>query len=122
MDIMRPPLEGRVSPAPWLVTRSRTDAPGLIGKAMTIHPDAGVDRRLVVTFGSEKQLLVCVNWATLKSLGERRGTFEQGSVLASCEAWERSTEPTKIRWKSFTTRRQACFEDRATTFGRQVIR
>lgn len=49
-----------------------------------------VDRRPVATFGSEQQLLVYVNWATLKSLGERRGKFEQGSALASYEAWDRS--------------------------------
>lgn len=53
----------------------------------------GVDRRLVATFGSEQQLLAYVNWATLKSLGERRGKFEQGSALASFQAWENSTEP-----------------------------
>ena len=58
----------------------------------------GAARRLVATFGSEQQLLVYVNWATLKSLGERRGKFEQGSALASYEAWEHSNEPltTKI--------------------------
>lgn len=53
----------------------------------------GVDRRLVATFGSEQQLLAYVHWATLTSLGERHGKFEQGSVLASYEAWEHSTEP-----------------------------
>jgi len=45
----------------------------------------GVDRRLVATFGSEQQLLAYVNWATLKSLGERRGKFEQGSDLLTSE-------------------------------------
>jgi hypothetical protein len=53
----------------------------------------GVERRLVATFGSEQQLLAYANWATLKSFGERRGKFEQGSALAGYEAWERSTEP-----------------------------
>ena len=53
----------------------------------------GVERRLVATFGSEQQLLAYVNWATLKSFGEQRGKFEQGSVLASYNAWEHSTEP-----------------------------
>jgi len=52
----------------------------------------GVDRRLIATFGSEQQLLAYVNWATLKSLGERRGKFEQGSALASYESWERSSD------------------------------
>ncbi len=53
----------------------------------------GVDRRLVATFGSQQQLLAYVRWATLKTLGENRGKFEQGSVLASYDAWEHSTEP-----------------------------
>ena len=53
----------------------------------------GVERRLVATFGSEQQLLAYVRWATLKGLGEQRGKFEQGSALASCDAWEHSTEP-----------------------------
>ena len=49
--------------------------------------------RLVATFGSEQQLLAYVRWATLQSLGNQRGKFEQGSALASCEGWEQSTEP-----------------------------
>lgn len=53
----------------------------------------GVERRLVATFGSEQQLLAYVHWATLKSFGENRGKFEQGSALVSYEAWERSTDP-----------------------------
>ena len=53
----------------------------------------GVPRRLVATFGSEQQLLAYVRWATLQDLGERRGKFEQGSALASYEAWEQATEP-----------------------------
>lgn len=53
----------------------------------------GSNRRLVATFGSEQQLLAYVNWATLKSLGERRGKFEQGSALASCDGWEQSARP-----------------------------
>ena len=52
----------------------------------------GVDRRLVATFGSEQQRLAYVHWATLISLGERRGKFEQGSALASYDAWEKSIE------------------------------
>ena len=52
-----------------------------------------VDRRLVATFASEQQLFAYVAWATLKSLGERRGKFEQGSALASYEAWEQSARP-----------------------------
>lgn len=43
MDIMRPPLEGQVSPAPWLVSRSRVDVPALISKALTAHPNSSVD-------------------------------------------------------------------------------
>ena len=54
---------------------------------------AGAARRLVATFGSEQQLLAYVRWATLQDLGNRRGKFEQGSALASYEAWEQSSEP-----------------------------
>lgn len=43
MDIMRPPLDGQVSPAPWLVARSAVDVPALIRKGLTIHPNASVD-------------------------------------------------------------------------------
>jgi hypothetical protein len=53
----------------------------------------GVPRRLAATFGSEQQLLAYVRWATLQDLGHRRGKFEQGSALASYEAWEQTTEP-----------------------------
>lgn len=53
----------------------------------------GVERRLVATFGSEQQLLAYVRWATLQDFGDRRGKFEQGSALASYQAWEPSTEP-----------------------------
>lgn len=53
----------------------------------------GVTRRLVATFGSEQQLLAYVRWATLKDLGQQRGKFEQGSALASYEAWEQAAEP-----------------------------
>lgn len=50
-------------------------------------------RQLVATFGSEQQLLAYVSWATLKSLGQRQGKFEQGSELASYESWEQALEP-----------------------------
>jgi hypothetical protein len=50
-------------------------------------------RRLVATFGSEQQLLAYVRWATLQDFGNHRGKFEQGSALASYEAWEQSPEP-----------------------------
>ena len=50
-------------------------------------------RHLVATFGSEQQLLAYVRWATLQDFGNHRGKFEQGSALASYEAWEQSTEP-----------------------------
>ena len=49
--------------------------------------------RLVATFDSEQQLLAYVRWATLESHGEHRGKFEQGSALASFDAWESSVEP-----------------------------
>jgi hypothetical protein len=53
----------------------------------------GAGPRLVATFGSEQQLLAYVNWATLKSHGEQRGKFEQGSELASYESWQSAGEP-----------------------------
>jgi hypothetical protein len=49
--------------------------------------------RLVATFDSEQQLLAYVRWATLESHAEQRGKFEQGSALASLDAWQTSTEP-----------------------------
>lgn len=53
----------------------------------------GVEQRLVATFGSEQQLRAYVRWATLKSLGENQGKFEQGSALASYQSWKKSTTP-----------------------------
>ena len=53
----------------------------------------GAPKKLVATFASEQQLLAYLRWAMLEDLGENRGKFEQGSALASCNAWERSTEP-----------------------------
>lgn len=53
----------------------------------------GVARRLVATFSSEQQLLAYVRWATLEDRGDRHGKFEQGSSLASYDAWENSTTP-----------------------------
>lgn len=50
-------------------------------------------KHLVATFGSEQQLLAYVRWATLQDFGNHRGKFEQGSALASYEAWEQSSEP-----------------------------
>lgn len=49
--------------------------------------------RLVATFGGEAQLLAYVRWATIKSSGEQRGKFEQGSVLAGYDAWQASAVP-----------------------------
>jgi hypothetical protein len=49
--------------------------------------------RLVATFTSEQQLLAYVRWATLESHKSQQGKFEQGSALASCNAWESSVEP-----------------------------
>jgi hypothetical protein len=53
----------------------------------------GGPKRLVATFASEQQLLAYVRWSTLEDLGDHRGKFEQGSALASYNAWEHSTEP-----------------------------
>jgi hypothetical protein len=52
-----------------------------------------VPRRLVATFDSEPQLRAYVRWATLQETGPRSGKFEQGSALASYQAWEESAEP-----------------------------
>jgi redox-regulated HSP33 family molecular chaperone len=52
-----------------------------------------VPRRLVATFDSQQQLRAYVRWATLQSLGERAGKFEQGSALAGYNAWEESEQP-----------------------------
>ena len=49
--------------------------------------------RLVATFDSEQQLRSYVRWATLKSEGEGRGKFEQGSSLATSDAWESADHP-----------------------------
>jgi hypothetical protein len=49
--------------------------------------------KLVATFDSEPALRSYVRWATLKSLGEQRGKFEQGSVLAGYEEWSQSDLP-----------------------------
>lgn len=54
---------------------------------------SNVPRRLLATFDSEQQLLAYVRWATLQDFGDHRGKFEQGSALASYEAWEQATEP-----------------------------
>jgi hypothetical protein len=53
----------------------------------------GGPKKLVATFGSEQQLLAYVRWATLQDFGDQRGKFEQGSALASYDAWERATQP-----------------------------
>ncbi len=53
----------------------------------------GVPRKLVATFDSEPQLLAYVAWATLKKNPDGTAKFEQGSALASCHAWEKSSKP-----------------------------
>lgn len=51
------------------------------------------ESKLVATFSSEEQLLAYVRWATLKSLGDQQGKFEQGSALAGFDRWQNSTVP-----------------------------
>jgi hypothetical protein len=53
----------------------------------------GGNAKLVATFDSEEQLRSYVRWATLQNLGDGRGKFEQGSVLAAYDAWAPSAEP-----------------------------
>ncbi|HVU87817.1 MAG TPA: hypothetical protein VHD36_10890 [Pirellulales bacterium] len=50
-----------------------------------------VPLKLVATFGSEQQLLAYVRWATLSDAGEH-AKFEQGSALASYDAWSYSSQ------------------------------
>ena len=52
-----------------------------------------VPHKLVATFDSEPQLLAYVGWATLKKNRDGTARFEQGSALASCHAWEKSSKP-----------------------------
>jgi hypothetical protein len=52
-----------------------------------------VPHKLVATFDSEPQLLAYVGWATLKKNLDGTAKFEQGSALASCQAWEKSSKP-----------------------------
>jgi hypothetical protein len=53
----------------------------------------GVPRKLVATFDTEPQLLAYVGWATLKKNPDGTAKFEQGSALASCHGWEKSSNP-----------------------------
>jgi hypothetical protein len=53
----------------------------------------GGPSKLVATFGSEQMLLAYVRWATLEAHEPQRGKFEQGSALASLDAWTSSREP-----------------------------
>jgi hypothetical protein len=53
----------------------------------------GGPARLAATFSSEAMLLAYVRWATLESHEPQRGKFEQGSALASYDAWTSSSEP-----------------------------
>ena len=48
--------------------------------------------RLAATFDSEQQLRAYVSWATLEGR-PGRAKFEQGSALASYDAWEESAVP-----------------------------
>jgi hypothetical protein len=43
MDIMGPPLQQQVSPAPWLIARHRTDVRAMVAKILESHPDASPD-------------------------------------------------------------------------------
>ena len=72
----------------------------------------GGPSKLVATFGSEQMLLAYVRWATLEAHEPQRGKFEQGSALASYDAWTSSREPSTADDPTalFTTRRPACSE------------
>jgi hypothetical protein len=49
--------------------------------------------QLAATFSGEHQLRAYVRWATLEDHGPGRGKFEQGSALASKDAWQASAAP-----------------------------
>jgi hypothetical protein len=53
----------------------------------------GAPRKLVATFDTEPQLLAYVGWATLQKNADGTAKFEQGSALASCHSWEKSSKP-----------------------------
>ncbi len=53
----------------------------------------GGPSQLVATFSSEQMLLAYVRWATLETHAPQQGKFEQGSPLASYNAWASSHEP-----------------------------
>jgi hypothetical protein len=50
-----------------------------------------VPLKLVATFGSEQQLLAYVRWATISDEAGH-SKFEQGSALASYDAWSYSPQ------------------------------
>ena len=64
MDIMRPPLEQQVSPAPWLVARRAVDVRALTRKALTIHPNASVDEivRQLAVWGVQVSGVIVSMW------------------------------------------------------------
>lgn len=88
MDIMRLPLEGQVSPAPWLVARSRVDASALIRKALAIHPNAGTDKivRQLAAWGMQVSGIIVSMWMMRwKGQAERAKPDEKRGNAASKE-------------------------------------
>lgn len=92
MDIMRPPLEQQVAPAPWLVARSKVDLPGLIRRVLTRQPDASVDDivRQLSSWGVQVSGVVVSMWMValreqkLHAAVARTSSEAAGSTGAYC--------------------------------------
>lgn len=70
MDIMRPPLDRQVAPAPWLVFRTYADVPAAIQQILAEKPSATVDEIAEAMAGRGVQVsrMVVAMWLTkLKS-------------------------------------------------------
>jgi hypothetical protein len=64
MDIMRPPPDEQVAPAPWLVARDAAEVPALVRKAMTNHPKATVDEVVsqLAAWGAQVSGIIASMW------------------------------------------------------------
>jgi len=98
MDIMRPPLERQVAPAPWLLARSRVDVPALISKALTAHPNASVDEIVsqLAAWGVQVSGIIISMWVMKWKQeaeqakpaaipGKAAGNSEDGDLYCTCD-------------------------------------
>lgn len=86
MDIMRPPLEKQVSPAPWLVVHRERDVPALIRKAYTEQPGSRVDDivRQLADWGSQVSGIIVSMWVLkLREQTALAGTVNDRSTAAA---------------------------------------